>query len=109
MKNDAFASCVGLIVSFVLLVVWGVIMNGWALSLIWNWFIPPLFHLTTLTMAQAMGVSTVFQLFLGHKSTSDSKSRDKSAGELILEGFIVATLGPVFVVGFAWIILQFAF
>jgi hypothetical protein len=110
MKNETFATCLGMIVSLVVLVAWGVVMNGWALSLVWNWFIPPLFGLTTLTMAQAMGVSTVFTLFVGSKSNSDSKSKkDRSVGELVLEGFIVATLGPLFVVAFAWVILQFSF
>lgn len=108
--SDKTTTCLGIILGVLIVAVVGGIMNGWALSTVWNWFIPPIFHLTTLTLAQAIGVSTVFTLFTGTKtSTSNTSSKDKSFGEVVLESLITAILAPVFTVIFAWIILQLAF
>lgn len=111
MKDNTAMTCVGLVVSIALLTVLGMFMNGWALSTIWNWFIPPVFHLVPLTLWQAVGVSMVFELFTGTNKISKSQSDNKntSATEALLTGVVTAILVPVFSVFFAWIVWSIAF
>lgn len=111
MKDEGiFATCVGLVVSMAVLAIVAAIANGWALVTIWNWFIPPIFGLTSLTLWQAVGVSMVFQLFVGVKnSTNSSDTKNKTFGEVFITSLVTVILTPVFTVAFAWIVLQFAF
>ena len=107
--SDLFASCVGWIVVFLVLVTVGTLMNGWALSTIWNWFIPPIFRLTSLTLWQAIGVAMVFELFTGTNKLNKSDGEKKSTGERLVEGVLTAVFVPLFSVGIAYVVLQFAF
>jgi hypothetical protein len=110
MHNKNFVTCLGLIVSVAVLAIVVALANGWALVTIWNWFIPPIFGLTSLTLWQAVGVSMVFQLFVGVKSKSgDSDTKDKTFGEVFLSSLITVLLTPLFTVLFAWVVLQLAF
>ena len=109
-KDNTFASCLGMIVSVLVLFVVGMFLNGWALSTIWNWFIPPVFGLTALTLGQAVGVSMVFELFTGTNRLTKSKDTEgKSYTEVFIESLITAILTPVFSVFFAWIVWAYIF
>jgi hypothetical protein len=110
MKNETFVTCVGLVVSIVVLAVVAALANGWALVTIWNWFIPPIFGLVSLTLWQAVGVSMVFNLFVGVKNqTSNSETKDKTFGEVFLSSLITTILTPLFTVAIAWVVFQLAF
>lgn len=111
MKEDKFSSCVGIIASLVVVLVVGTLIDGWALSKIWNWFMPPIFHLVSLTLWQAIGVSMVFEIFTrtNKKASNKSDSSSKTVGELVLSRLIEVTVVPLLSVGIAWIVLQFAF
>lgn len=111
MNKDGF-SCLGLSASFVALIVVSVVAEGWALSVIWNWFMPSLFGVTGLSVFQAMGVGLVIRSITGKSSTSSSssnKSDNKTIGEAFVEGFVIAISAPITTVAFAWMILQMAF
>jgi hypothetical protein len=111
MKDEGiFESCLGMIVSLVVLVIIATLANGWALVTIWNWFIPPIFGLTSLTLWQAMGVSMVFNLFVGVKNqSSNSDTKNKTYGEVFVTSLLTIILTPLFTVAFAYIVLQLAF
>lgn len=108
MNKDGF-SCLGLSVSFVALLVVAVIAEGWALSVIWNWFMPTLFGVTSLSVFQAMGVGLVIRSITSKSSNSPAKSDNKTIGEAFLEGFVIAIASPAITVAFAWVVLQLAF
>lgn len=110
-NNDStFATCLGLIVSLAVLAVVAAIANGWALVTIWNWFIPPIFGLTSLTLWQAVGVSMVFNLFVGVKNKSNSSdTKDKTFGEVFISSLAEVILTPVLTVAFAYVVFQLAF
>lgn len=107
--ENKFASCVGWVVAWVSTTVVAVLMDGWALSTIWNWFIPPIFHLVTLTMMQSVGVAMVFSLFARTNKLNTSKEENKSSLEKWIEATIVAIFTPLLSVAIAWVVLQFAF
>lgn len=110
MDDNKITSCIGMLVSIFVLVILAVAMNGWALSTIWNWFIPPIFGLTSLTIAKAIGVSMVIELFTGtNQVQKSSKKSSESLLDMLIEGSAKAVLVPLFTVSIAWVVLQFAF
>ena len=109
MDDNKFSSCVGWIVSYVVLAVLGVYMDGWALSTIWNWFIPPIFGLVSLTLMQSVGVAMVFSLFTRTNFLKNADTRKQTSLEKFVETAIVAVFTPLFSVAIAWVFLQFAF
>lgn len=112
MKDDKFSTCLGMIVSTLALIVIGVLVEGWALKTIWNWFMSTVFNLTPLTIWQAIGVSMVFQLFTGTnkvKNQDKTSSSDKTWGEVLITALIEVTVSPVVSVFIAWIIFNIAF
>lgn len=112
MKKDTFATCMGLIVSTLALIVIGTLVEGWALKTIWNWFMSSVFSLTPLTIWQAIGVSMVFQLFTGTnkvKNQDKTSSSNKTWGEIFVTALIEMTVSPVVSVFIAWIIFNIAF
>lgn len=110
MRDEAFTTCLGMVFSVALLGIVAAIANGWALVTIWNWFMPPIFGLVSLTLWQAVGVSMVFSLFVGVKNqTNTSDNKDKTFGEVLISSLITVLLTPLFTVSFAYIIFQLAF
>lgn len=110
MSENKFSSCVGWVVAYLGLTVISVIVDGWALSKIWNWFIPPIFNLPFLTLMQSVGVAMVLQLFTRtNKTAKDKDETDFTGWQRFLYVGISNTITPVLSVGIAWIVLQFAF
>jgi len=108
--ENKFASCVGWVVAWVGAIVVSTLVDGWALSTVWNWFMPRIFNLISLTFMQSIGVAMVFSLFTRtNKIDKRSSEGKKSSLELWLETLLVPTFTAIFTVGLAWIILQFAF
>lgn len=110
-RNNGFSTCLGIIVSLVVLLVIGTLLNGWALATIWNWFIPSIFGLTSLSLWQAIGVSMVFELFTGTNRSAKDKSdtSGKSYTYVFIEGLVKVVAVPLTSVAIAWLVLQFAF
>ena len=61
-ENKAW-SCIGIVFGLPLIVavllVYGYVVDGYVLSMMWGWFIVPVFHLPTLSIVQAIGVGMV--------------------------------------------------
>ena len=101
--KDSLA-CFGLFVAAIALIVVGSIMNGWVLSIMWGWFVVPLFGVPVLKVAPAIGVALVAKM-LTHQSSSKSnekKDTSETVGELI-----AAFLSPMVTLLIGWIVLQF--
>ena len=47
--------CFGMIVAYGVTVVAASLMNGWALSLLWKWFVVSVFEVPSLSLVQAIG------------------------------------------------------
>lgn len=109
MKEDKLSSCIGLLIQAVIIILVTTIADGWALSTIWNWYIPTIFGLTSLTIAKAIGVAMVFSLFT---RTNRLKTNDDNKYDGTYKLYYEAAVGvftAVFTVGIAWVVLQFAF
>ena len=79
-----------------------VFMNGWALSLLWGWFISPPFGIPTLTIMQAFGVALVCS-FVAIPHKSDSRDEKTRLSDQITNSTII----PIVAVGIGWVVRQF--
>ncbi len=104
MKNhsDVFG-CIGIGFVFILISTVEVIINGWALSALWGWFVVPIFNLPSLTIIQAIGIGLILS-YITNKSPSQEDNRKTS--EKIIDGIARSIMAPIFSVGTGWVIFQ---
>lgn len=91
---------------FIVAVIAGAITNGWALTMLWSWFIVPVFGLPILSLPQAIGVAMVIT-FLTKHAIRENKGKDKDIWIVIGEvlGAVIAI--PIFVVCIGYIVTLF--
>lgn len=70
---------------------------GWALSILWGWFMVPILHLPYITIWQAAGLLMVWNLFARDYSIRD--------GEQPINPFII--IGPLMSLLLGWVIRAF--
>lgn len=82
-----------------------VIINGWALSVLWGWFVSPLFHLPPLSIPYAIGIC----LIVNHltKQTPKENNDKKDTNERIAD-IIAILINPLISVLFGWIVYLLA-
>ena len=83
----------------------GIVGQGLALSILWRWFITPIFGLPVLTMAQAYGIALVFCALRGYREPAQT---DKDAKTSVATGvwklLIIIVVHPGILVGIGWIV-----
>ena len=109
MSDSKFAGCLGLSALATFPIVIGTLMRGWALSILWAWFVAPFFGLPDVSIAQAIGLSAIGQYLIGtndipKRSESDE---DKSVTYLMIKGMAQTVVVPLGVVAFGWVVFQF--
>jgi len=104
MSNESGAKvafgCTTALVSVIL----GSILNGWVLSVLWAWFVMHQFHVAPIGVVQAMGIAMTARMFLPSSST---KTEEKSLSEALANLVGTTVLGPLMVLGTAWILKAF--
>ncbi len=95
----------GGIVGVGILMVGSSIFNGYALSVLWGWFVVPVFGAPALGIVPAIGIAMVVS-YLTYQ-THDCKKEEKSFGKTIAEGTVIAILKPSFALLFGWIVHLF--
>ena len=79
------------------------LLRGWVASILWGWFIVPVFHLPVLGVMQAWGLAIVVSVFTAHStSTTSGKSTLTLFGE-----YTGAAIAPLFVLLVGWIVHSF--
>lgn len=101
MKNsDQIFGCIGMLLVIALMVIIGSLMNGWALSVLWGWFMVPVFELPIISLVQAIGISMTIGLLVSHTTDTDSKEWTDIVGTYI--GRAIAY--PILVVAIGWFV-----
>ena len=95
----------GGIVGVGFLMVFSSIFNGYALSVLWGWFVVPTFDAPALGLVPAIGVMIVVSYLTDQ--THDCKKEENSFGNKIVEGTATAILRPSFALFFGWIVHLF--
>jgi len=81
---------IGSIGLFSLILSFSVLVNGWALWLLWGWFMVPLLSLPSLTLAQSIGVGMAVSY--ATYSYVPSKENDKGLFAVVIVRPLVAVL-----------------
>jgi len=94
----AFGGCV----LSALLVAYSVLTSGWVLTVYWDWFIQPTFHLPAISLPVAVGIGAVARL-LTYTDTSNLQTKESDIGDKW--GRVVGNLlSPWVVLFFGWIV-----
>ncbi len=101
----ALFDLIGRFVVFVFITFIVCIFGGYALSILWGWFIVPTFGAPTLNIAPAVGIALVVN-FLTHPSPDKSKEEqdfNKWARKVAARG----TLRPIVALCLGWVVHLF--
>lgn len=85
------------------------IYNGWVVSVLWNWFIPPTFvGMSSLSIAKAIGLTLVVGVFLNIRQPKDETEYSSLSAEVIVALGVPLARGIVFLIS-GWLVHAIAF
>lgn len=93
-ENSVFA-----IIGILVLIPFVWMLEGWALSTLWRWFIVTQFHAVALTIPSAIGISIVFGLLKGTTFAAEDPKYKSFLTRVF--AFIIT---PLFAVGCGWLV-----
>ena len=100
-KKPAEAALI--VAATILLLIVSPIANGWALSILWKWFIVPLFGLGSLSIAQAIGLGLVVSFVAMPSPTKLQESYTEWLGRM----YGIAITKPLYSLLFGYIVKGF--
>ncbi|MGL4233219.1 MAG: hypothetical protein ACRCWJ_17765 [Casimicrobium sp.] len=88
----------------ILMTPFAMIIRGWALSVLWSWFIVQQFGLRELRIPEAIGLAIVVGwLAMPYNFDYEKLSDEKK----LTHGFFTGFVYPFMILGIAWIVKQF--
>jgi len=87
-----------------LLLVPAMIWRGFVLSIIWNWFMVPIFNLPSLGIAAAIGVALVIQVFNGIEIENNLDTEAESEAKLVIAAIVKLFFAPLVMLFVAWMV-----
>lgn len=82
------------------------ILNGWVLSILWGWFISPVFGIPAITVGQAIGLAMVVSYLTYQHTENNASKKDEKTSYYV--GLIVALLlRPLVTLGIGYIVHLF--
>lgn len=95
----------GLIPALFLVLALSSILNGWVLSILWGWFISPVFGVPLITVGQAIGLAMVISYLTYQHVDSNTKKEDTTTQYVSI--FVALILRPFITLGIAYIVHLF--
>ena len=95
----------GGVVGVTSLMVFSSIFNGYALSVLWGWFVVPTFGAPALDVVPAIGIALVVG-YMTHQMR-EKKKDEQSFKQMIAHGTAYAVLKPSFALFTGWIVHLF--
>lgn len=80
------------------------VWNGYALTILWGWFIVTTFGLPPLSLPAAIGLVLVVAYLTAHQSEDAPKD---DAGDRLIRSLVMIALRPPIILGIGWIVRQF--
>lgn len=74
----------GYIMLGIIAIVSEVILNGLAVKILWGWFISPIFNLSLLSMAQAIGLAFFVNYMFAKRSNQNKKQIREEIAEILM-------------------------
>lgn len=92
---------IGIITVTLVLMVLSTLLNGWAFSLLWEWFVTPLGY-PVLTVPQAIGLAMTIS-YATHQYQKD-EHKDKPFSDVLAWGISLAIVKPLMSLGIGLIV-----
>lgn len=105
-EANALLGCVGVLI-WLAAIPLSYVLNGWALSVLWGWFIVQTFDTPILSIPAAIGVAMIASYLTKDSSLDDDAKSRKSTTERFIHALIVSVFHPLLAVGVGWVVLQF--
>lgn len=93
----------GVLAAFCLTIFLGSVWSGYVLTILWGWFIVPVFHLPALLLVPAMGLGLVVR-YLTHQY--DRYVSTESSSKQLLNGLVYSALAPALMLGIGAILVR---
>ena len=93
----------GKVIAFVGLAVIGSVAKGYVLTILWSWFVMPIFGLPALAVAPAIG----FALFVSYLTYQVDARREAEVENRLEKNLITVSALPLAVLGVGWVIQHF--
>jgi len=95
---------VGLTVTIIALMFASSVFNGWAFTILWGWFVVPVFGLPALSIPAAIG----FCMTVGFLTTNmEVENKGREFKDVLIEG-VCKIIGKVLAcLGCGWVVVQF--
>ena len=103
-EEVGFAGCLVMVLSLPILIVGGSILNGYVLSVLWVWFVVPIFGLPALSIISAIGVSMVVSYLTYHDAGYKKEKTEADLTRSFAHMVAVMIIRPSFVLLFGWIL-----
>lgn len=100
--GTAISLFLGGIASIVMMIVWGGFWSGLTFSMLWGWFIAPVFALPALSIIQAYGIVLVYRCMRGIGQSKKEDSINFIAKAIFMPPFIASLL-----LGVGWVAKSF--
>jgi hypothetical protein len=97
----------GYITAFVLSMVVSSLLHGWVLTIMWGWFMVPVFHLPRLSLVPAIGIGLTIRFLIYHSTVSDPDDKGKSFGHQLGKATGLAIFVPLLILVEGWVIHLF--
>lgn len=81
----------------------GTLFGGFALSVLWGWFVVPVFDTPPLGIAQAIGLAMIVSFLTGKYKLHAGNDTAEKIADLFSEAFFM----PTYALVIGWIIYQF--
>lgn len=78
--------------------------NGFGLSVLWGWFVVPLFNLPALSLPYAIGIAMIAAYLT---SRPDLSKESDDSWEYLLKVGVYSILKPIFALAFGFVVKQF--
>lgn len=101
----AASAALGVVAATILGFVWAAAWSGFTLSVLWGWFVVPLFGQPALSVAQAYGIALVVRVAKG-LDTRTEKTPD-SFGVVLGKAFVLAPMACGLFLLFGWVAKSF--
>ena len=89
---------------YIVVLIFGTALNGWALSVLWGWFIVPTFGASKLEIAPAIGLAMVVS-FLTAKFQMQDEGGDAKRRLVTHSVFVI--IHPLLALAIGWIVQLF--
>lgn len=83
----------------------GSILSGWAMSILWGWFVVPVFNVPVLSIPAAIGLALIVSHLSHQYDAASSEKRDEE--ETLASAIVYCLMRPIICVLIGFVVKQF--